>query len=474
MEENKFIDKIKEMSNQNSGISIRKIYNMDTEIFILYILQLTDRECISNSIIKPILEYDKERISIDIIARSIIYMDDISMNDDEEKILDYILKGKSIILIPNEEKYIVANTYEVEKRNVESPRIQSALKGPRDSFTENFETNLSLIRYRIKDAALRIDNFTIGERTKTNVAVVYIEDVANPEYVDDVKKRLKDIKVDGVVESGYVQKFIRNNTFDLFPQIGIAERSDTTCSELLNGKIAIIVEGSNLALLLPKTFIEFLDAGEDHYENIYLGVFTKFLRILAFLITLTLSSLYIAVVSFHPDILPPQYILVLATARITVPVNSLIEVTLMELVGEILKEASVRLPQEIGTAIGIVGTIVIGQAAVVAGLVSPLTVIIISLATMTSFAFRDHTIMAPIRILKFMLIFITGILGMFGFTMGITFIVINLISHSSFGVPYTAPVAPLNVKELKKFIFSDITLNKKRPRFLKPRDKKRQ
>lgn len=475
MIKNKVIDKIKKFeTNKNLGISVRRICNCHIEVFILYIAQITDRESISNNVIKPILQYNREKINIDMIANSIIYLDDISLCCDEDSIIDYILKGNSIILIPEDEKYIVANTFKVEKRNVETPYIQESLKGPMDSFGENFETNLSLIRYRIKDESLKVDNFTIGKRTKTSVALIYISDIANSNCVNNVKNKLNTIDVDGIIDSGYIAKFLRRKAFDLFPEVGTAERSDTACAELLNGKICIVVEGSNLVLILPKTFIEFLDANEDHYKNTYLSVFIKFLRMLSFIITLTLSSVYIAVVSFSPDIIPPHYVLVLATARMTVPVNSLMEIIVMEIIAELLKEASIRLPKQIGPAIGIVGTIVIGQAAVTAGLVSPITVIIISLTTMTSFTFPDHTITSPMRILKFFMIIITGIFGMFGFTMGFTFIVINLVSQTSFGVPYTAPIAPLNTRDLKNYLLSDIELDKNRPEFLKPKDKKRQ
>ncbi|MGF7060298.1 spore germination protein [Brassicibacter mesophilus] len=475
IKQNKFLKRIEDLRQDKLGITIRKISIIDIEIFLLYIPQLTDRERLSSDIIKPILQFGKnEKLDIDTMVSSILYLDDICIDDEEDSITEYILKGNTVILTSNDDKYIIANTFKVEKRSVEPPDIQTAIRAPRDSFTENLNTNLSLIRYRIKDSALRIDYCSVGRRTKTTTAVIYIDDIANPRTVSEIKNRLKDIKIDGIVESGYIQKFILNNPLNLFPQVSIAERSDTACASILNGKICVIVEGSNLALILPTTFFEFLDTGDDHYDNLYLAVFTKFIRITAIIITLNLSALYVAVVSFHPDILPPQYILALATSRVTVPVNALLEATLMEFVSELLREASIRLPKQIGPAIGIVGTIVIGQAAVAAGLVSPLMVIIVSLSTMASFAAPDYTITTPIRILKFMMIFITGVFGLFGFIMGFTIIVINIVSATSFGVPYFSPVAPLNVKDLKNYILSDITLAKIRPRFLKTKDKTKQ
>ncbi|QEK13541.1 spore germination protein [Crassaminicella thermophila] len=469
------MNKIKELSDENFGVFVRKLSIKNTEVFILYIPELTDRGLLSDHIIKPILQYGKEQtLTIDKILDSVIYVDDISSDDDENKMIDYLLEGKSIVILSKENKYIVANTTKVEQRKVQSPEVETTLRGPKDAFTENLDTNLSLIRYRIKDPSLRIDKIVVGKRTKTNTAVVYIKDIANPKYVEEVKKRIQNISVDGILESGYIQKFILNNSFDFFPQTGIIERSDTACANLLEGKICIVVEGSNLGLVVPKTFIEFLDVAENHYDNLYLSMFAKILTVLALSISLVVSSLYIAVVGFHTDILPPQYILSLAIARRTVPFNAIIEALVMEFISEILREASIRLPKQVGPAIGIVGAIVIGQAAVAAGLVSPLLVIIVSLSMMCSFIAADYTIISPIRILKFLLIFITGIFGLFGFVMGITVIVINLCAQTSFGIPYFAPVAPFHLKDIINYILSDITLEKMRPKFLHTKDKTRQ
>lgn len=472
---NKLLDKIKEIIKMDSGISVRRLTIKKTEVYILYIHQLTERERLSAEIIKPILIYgENEVLNVEKMVNSVLYIDDLSINNDKEKIIDYVLMGKSVIIVSTEDRYIVADTLKVSKRKVMPPEIETTLRGAKDSFTENMDDNLSLIRYRLKDPDLKIDKYTIGERSKTNVAVLYIKDIANQRYIDEVRDKLESIEIDGIFESGYIQKLLFKNALNLFPQTGIIERSDAACANIIEGKICIIVEGSNLALVLPKTFIEFIDAGDDHYDNIFIAVFSKFIRILSLIISLTLSSLYVAVVSFHSDILPPQYILALATSRATVPANGFLEAMIMEGVAEILREASIRLPTQIGPAIGIVGTIVIGQAAVAAGLVSPLMVIIVSLSTMSSFVAGDYTITNPIRVLKFMMITITGVFGIFGFVIGITIITINLCSITTLGTPYVAPLSPFSLRDLKNYFLSDITIDKKRPKFLNTRDKTRQ
>ncbi|KYH31667.1 spore germination protein XA [Clostridium tepidiprofundi DSM 19306] len=474
MVKNNFLRKIQE-NRKSLDISLRRLKIYNNEIYITYIPQITDKNRVSNDIIRPILQYGKDKLlTIDMIMESVIYIDDVNKDYNEDKIIDYILQGKSIIIMTYEDKYIVCDTTKVEKRQIQAPTLEDTIRNPRDCFTENMDSNLSLIRYRIKDENLKIDDFTVGKRTKTKVAVVYIKDVANDKYVNDIKNRIKKIKTDGILDSGNIQRFIVNNSMTLFPEIGIIERSDKACTTLLDGKVCIIVEGSNIVLSAPKVFSEFLDSSDDYNDSVYWAIFSKFIRISSLLMSLELSALYVATIAFHPDALPGEFIMALASSRETVPFNALTEAFLMELVAEVLREASMRLPKQIGTAIGIVGTIVIGQAAVSAGLVSPLMVIIVSLSTMCSFVAGDYTIMNSIRILKFFMIFITGMLGLFGFVIGITFIAINLISTSSFGVPYLAPIAPLNFKDFRNYFLSDRTLAKKRPKFLKTKDNTRQ
>lgn len=474
LRKNKYADVIGDIQENVSGVLVRNLNVKNKEIYILCIQQITDRASLSENIIKPVLQYSgEEEITEDLIMKSVISMDDIFLDDDKNRISDYILSGKSVIIVSDCKKYLVANTLSYEKRNVESPEIEASIRSPRDAFVENIDSNISLIRYRIKDAALKIDNYIVGKRTKTSVAVIYMGDIVNPGYVTEIENKIEQINVDGILESGYLQKYISDNSKSLFPQIGICERSDAACANILDGKVCILVNGSNLALIAPKTFIEFFDAGDDHYDNTYYGMFIKFLRFFSLLISLTMSSLYVAVVAFHPDFLPPQYILALAASRVGVPVNAVLEATSMEILLELLREANLRLPKKIGTSIGIVGTIVIGQALVSAGLVSSPMIIIVSLSSLASYAVPDYTIMNPIRLLKYLMIFLTALFGLFGFIMGLSIILIKLTSMTSFGIPYTAPVAPFSFKAVKNFVLSNVVLSEERPDYLNLKDEKR-
>ncbi len=457
---------LEDLGESDRDIRVRKLAVHGTDIYILFIAQLTDKMRLAEEVIKPVLSFNK-KVSAELLVDSVLYNEEIYTDTDEEGILDYVLSGKSVLLVEGESTYLIINTYKVQSRSVEMPELETTLRGSRDAFNENLETNLSLVRYRVRDEALSIDKFVVGRRTKTNIAVLHLKGVANEKFVNEIASKLKEIDIDGAIDSGYIQKLISEGGSTLFPQLGIVERSDLACDNLLEGKVLILVDGNNLGLIAPKVFAEYFDSGDDHYSSPHLSVFSKIIRMAALFFALCLSSLYVAIIAFNADIIPVTYIVTIASARASVPFNAVVEAFLMEFTAEIMKEASIRLPKQIGPAIGIVGTIVIGQAAVSAGLVSPLMVIIVALGTMSSFVAPDFTIMSPIRILKFFVLLLTGMFGVFGFAISIMFIFVHLVSLESFGVPYLVPATPLRLKDIWDYFVSDIIMDKTRPTYLK-------
>lgn len=445
-------------------------------IKLFYIMQLTDRAALTENIVKPLLMHCSmvhEPINAQITVDSIIYADDCVIESDLNRIEDFILSGMVVILFSTDKKYAVINIKRVEQRAVPTPQLTYTLRGPQDCFTENLNSNLSLVRYRIKDKNLRIKNFEVGVRSKSRVAVIYVQDIANDTVVNEVQKRIKNIDVDGIGESGELQKFLLNKKTHLFPQMGVVERSDMAAYSLYEGKVLVLVEGSGLALLAPKTFGEFFYSCDDRYDNKYFALFMRVLRYLAISIAFAASSLYVAVVSFHTDILPTDYAISLSEMRVNVPFSALIGALSLEFIVELVREALLRVPKKIGPAIGIVGTIVIGQAAIAAGIFSPLLLIIVSTSLLASFAIPDYTLINPFRVLKFIQIIFTGMLGFFGFTIFITYVLFELVSINSFGVPYMAPFAPFNLYDFKRTLIDDTTNNPKRPEYLRNKDKTR-
>ena len=401
---------------------------------------------------------------------SVIYAADSLLEKDFSMVSGHILNGKVVILFSNDEHYIVINLKNVEQRQIPKPEITYTIRGPRDCFVENLDTNLSLIRYRLKDPNLRIDTFKVGERTKTAVAVIFIQDIANNSIVKEVEKRIQDIKIDSIWGTGELQAFLQNNKRSLFPNTGITELSDMACEAVMEGKVLILADGGQIALIAPHTLGESMLACDDRYDNKFFELFSIIIRYIALFITLCLSPIYIAVVSFHTDILPSSYTIYLAKLRFTSPFTVFTSVLVLEFIVELLRESLVRVPTKIGTAIGIVGAIIIGQAAITSNIFSPLLIIVVATSLLASFAIPDYFAAHPFRILKFFMIIFTGMFGFYGFTLGLTLILTNLVSIDSFGVPYMAPFAPFNFYDfLRSFMFSRST-SPRRQQYMRTKD----
>lgn len=445
-------------------------------IELFYIAQLTDRASLTENVVKPLILHCSsapKSINAQMTVDGIIYADDCRIESDAGKIEEFILSGMVVILFSNDKQYIVVNLKKVEHRSVPTPQLSYTIRGSQDCFTENLDANLSLIRYRIKDKNMQIKHFEVGRRTKAQVAVIYIEDIANDTVVQEVQKRIERIDVDGIGESGELQGFLLNNKLQLFPQIGLIERSDMAFHSLLEGKVLVLVDGSGIALLAPKTFSEFFYSCDDRFDNKFFGLFTRFLRYTAIIIALTGSSLFVALTSFHTDVLPVKYAISLSEMRSNVLFTALIGALSLEFIMELLREALLRVPKQIGSAIGIVGAIVIGQAAISAGIFSPLLLIIVATSLLASFAIPDYTLVNPFRILKLMLLLFTGVMGFFGFTIFLTFILAELVSLNSFGVPYMAPWAPFNFRDFLRTLIDGSTMDSRRPNYLRTKDKTR-
>lgn len=461
------------LKSNNLDFTERSIPFHHGMIKLFYIKQLTDRAALAENVVKPLVLHcssDKKLINAQMTIDGIIFADDCKIESDINKIKEFVLSGMVVILFSTDKEYIVVNFKKVEHRSVPTPQLNYTIRGPQDCFTENLDVNLSLIRYRLKDKNTQIKNYEVGVRAKARVAVIYIEDIANNTVVTEIQKRIQNIDVDGIGESGELQAFLLNNKLQLFPNIGLVERSDMAIHSLLDGKVLVLVDGSGIALIAPKTFPEFFYSCDDRYDNKFFGVFARMLRYAAVIIAFTASSVYVAITSFHTDVLPSAYAISLAEMRVNVPFTAVIGALIIEFIMELLREALLRVPKQIGPAIGIVGAIVIGQAAISAGIFSPLLLIIASVSLLASFAIPDYSLVNPFRILKFILLLFTGSLGFFGFSMFLTFVLAELVSLNSFGVPYLAPWAPFNLYDFLRTFMTSLTIDPKRPNYLRTKD----
>lgn len=462
------------LEEESRGYMFRTIPFCDGVLKVFCVVQLIDRDLLTESVIKPLVLHCKtETINARIASQSVIFADDFKIEKDTAQINNHILNGMVVILFSNDNEYIVLNLKKVQHRGIPTPQLEYTIRGPQDCFTENLDTNLSLIRYRLKDKNAKFDFLEVGKRTKTKVAVIYVDDIVNPDVVQKIKSKISKIDVDGIEESGELQAFLLNSKFELFPNMGLVERSDLSCQCILEGKVFVMVDGSPIGLIAPKVFVEFLESSDDRYDNKFFGVMARMLRYLAIMLSFMSTSVLVAITSFNTDVLPSSYAILLAQMRENVPFSALIEALLVEIILELLREALTRIPSQIGTAIGIVGAIVIGEAAISAGLFSQLMLIVGSVSLLSSFAIPDYTIINAFRILKFMLILATGFFGFLGFTVFVLIVLMQLVSMESFGVPYMAPTAPFNLYDFVRTIIYNTTMSPKRHKYLKTQDKTR-
>ncbi|MFC3040730.1 spore germination protein [Virgibacillus xinjiangensis] len=373
--------------------------------------------------------------------------------EDYKYLFDFLLAGDSVILLDGYAKALCIGSKGYEKRGVEESTSTTVIRGPKESFTETLRVNTSLIRRRIKDPNLWIENKVIGKQSHTDVSICYVNGIVNEDIVREVKKRLNDIDVDAILESGFIEEYIQDETYSPFPTIYNTERPDGVAAGLLEGRVAILVDGTPFALLVPALFIQFFQSSEDYYQRSDIGTFLRILRFVCFFLALLTPSLYIALTTFHQEMIPSQLLTSLAAQREGVPFPAYVEALLMELVFEILREAGTRMPRAVGSAISIVGALVLGQAAVEAGIVSAAMVIVVSLTAISSFVFPSHNLSVSIRLLRFAFMTAAAMFGLVGIILGLLLMVMHLASLRSFGVPYLTPMAPLIPGDQKDTVF---------------------
>jgi spore germination protein KA/spore germination protein len=383
------------------------------------------------------------------IQEQILPVSQLKAADNYGELLDGVLSGDTALLVDNDNRALLIGLRGGKQRSVSEPETESVIRGPREGFVENLRTNTSLLRRKIKTPRLKIKPLTVGRESNTNVVVCYMEDIANPALVEEVVKRIKKIDIGGVLESGFVEEFIQDNYKSPFPQLTYTERPDAVAAALLQGRVAIMVDGTPMAMIAPFVFWEILLSTEDYFERYQISTLLRWLRYVFLLLSLITPAFYVAITTFHQDLLPTSLMLSVATARESIPFPAIIEALIMEVTFEALREAGIRLPKAVGSAVSILGALVVGQAAVDAGIVSAPMVIVVSLTGIASFTIPRFGGAIAIRMLRFPLMIAAAIFGLFGILLCILIIVGHLASLRSFGVPYLSPVSPLSVQDLK-------------------------
>ncbi len=355
-----------------------------------------------------------------------------------------LLSGNTVFVTNDADKFYSTATNSNDSRSISEPTSQTNIKGPKDAFTENINKNVYLIRRRIRNTALRVEGLTIGTVTHTNVRLMYIDGLAKKEILEDIRSRLQKINIDCVLDSYYIEELIKTSEYSVFPTILNSEKPDSVSAALLEGRIAILIDGSPYVITVPALMLEFLQTSEDYYNHFISSSFTRLLRYISVFITLLVPALYITVTTFHQEIIPAPLLISIAAQREGVPFPAFFEVLLLELTFEILREAGIRMPRAVGSAISIVGALVLGQAAVEAGLISAAVVIVISITAIASFVITNYSMSNAIRLVRFAFTILAGTLGLYGVTMGLIILCLHLCSIKSATVPYLMPFSPVS------------------------------
>lgn len=455
------IEIIKNFMGNSSDILVREFtITPDAEIkaAIILITGMAGRELVNDQVIGALML--NERLNnaktswelFDIVKEYGIPNIYISEGSDIQNIITELINGNTILLLDQVNRALVIGSQGWKDRAISEPVTENVVRGPRDGFTENIESNIALIRRRIKSTDLRVESLKVGTETKTMVSLVYLQSIAREEIVREAKSRLKRIKINGILESGYIEELIEDTPASPFPQIEHSERPDKVSAAILEGRIAIIVDTTPFVLIIPAIFFHFIQSADDYYERFPIGSLTRAVRILAYFISVILPSLYIALTSFHHEMIPTPLALSIAASREGVPFPSIGEAFIMEATFEILREAGLRLPRQAGQAVSIVGGLVIGQSAVQAGIISQAMVIIVSLTGISSFAIPAFNAAASGRLLRFPLMLFASVLGLPGILAGLSIIIVHMNSLRSFGVSYMEPFISSNRKEFKDMV----------------------
>ncbi|CDQ19406.1 spore germination protein [Halobacillus karajensis] len=438
------ISQIIQEKRKNHHITIKKVDVGDHPVHVMYIPAIVDIKQIQDSILLPLSEWeDREKAPLphSFSAEPLIQL------KSHEDVDQHLLDGFTL-LFERDMAYAV-DSAQFAYRSIQEPVSEMTLRGSRDGFIESLEMNIALLRVHLRSTNLKFEEFKLGTRSYTSVSVAYIEGAANEELLQDVRNRLNAVKEDYIPDGGVVEQLIEKNNYSLFPEIQETERPTKVSSALVEGRVAIFVEGSPSVLLAPTTLNALFQQADDYNFKWIPASLIRLMRYMAALLAVMLPSIYISLISYHHGLIPTDLAISIAKTREGVPIPSFMEALIMQLTIEVLREAGIRLPKPIGPAVSIVGAIVLGEAAVTAGIVSPLMVIVVSFAAICSFTIADYALSLAFRTISFVMLLAAATLGIYGLILVIFAVSIHLIHFQSFSTPYLEPFAPFYIKRWK-------------------------
>jgi hypothetical protein len=433
-----------------------------TKITLFYLNTLIDMKVLNQDIIGPIKSQTIH--SIDDLTE-LITVGIMDKTKQMDKAIQSALDGHVIIYLEGNDEVIFAKISSNNDRSLSAAINETQVIGSQLAFNESLGTNLSLIRKYIKDPRLVIENINLGTQSSTTVALIHISGITSLEMVSILRKRIKNVDIDGLLDSSVLLQLIEDNSLSIFPQMVLTERPDRICSWLLNGKMVVLVDDSPLAIACPQSFLEFFQSMEDINVNWQVATFLRLLRMVALFLSIFFTAFYVAALTFHYEVIPQTLLIPLSESRARVPFPPIVEALLMEFIIELLREAGARLPTKVGQTIGIVGGIVIGTAAVDAGFTSNILIIIVALGALASFTTPNYSMGNIVRVLRFPIIILAGFWGFYGIIYCFCFLLIHLLRQSSLGTPILAPFYPPRLEDWKNSVIRlPLAFTNKRPK----------
>ncbi len=465
----KVIDKVKNLYGNSADVNSRIIEIKKTKIGILFLESSSQTSTISDFIVKSAVYTEKSKNIFENLFNTLknkLFNCQLFTIDNFEEFPYYLSSGFTIIIVDGNDKAIIMETRANLDRGVTEATSEPIIRGSKDSFTESHSKNLGLIRKRIKDPNLWFEEMKIGRRTKTRVSIAYINNIADKNKIKQIKKRLNKIDIDGILDSGNIRDYLTDQK-SIFPQIKSSERPDMACQELLNGKIIILVENCPFILIMPTVFLDYIRSPEDQNQKSINITFTRILRFFALIITILTPAIYIAIVTYDQNTIPDKLLISLAVQREGVPFPTFFEIILFMTVFEILRESDLKSPTNMSTAMSIVGALVLGQAAVDASIVSPITIIIVAITSICSLIFQDSDFINGIRFWRFLFIIASSLLGVVGILSMALIWITKMASLKNLNTSFLSPIAPFDKDANKDAIIKSATPNIiKRPNYI--------
>ncbi|CDQ21178.1 spore germination protein [Halobacillus karajensis] len=472
MNKERYMKKSKQLLNESPDLIQKAFKHEEQAIIVQYIAYQVEKEKLEDEVMEIITKSNHKWSNEDLINK--IPITSTSQEDNMDRMIQQMIHGSVSIYIEGEKEAVLFALPKQEHRSLNQAETESLVFGPQVSFTESLITNLNVIRWRLDTSDLVVEKLIVGERVQSEVRIVYLKSLANEENVETMRQRIKDLKVAEVEDTSVLGQLIEDSSSTVFPQLIFTELPDRFCNSISKGRVGVMVDKSPTMLIGPMNLFNFFESTEDLYMRWNMGSFIRLLRFVSMALSIILTPMYVAALTFHYEIVPSTLLVSLGQSRATVPFPPVLEALLLEMLIELLREAGARLPTKVGQTMGIVGGIVLGQAAVEAGFTSNILIIIIALSALASFTAPSYLMGTAIRIIRFPMIILAGAYGIIGIVFALSFLVIHLLKQKSLGRPYLSPIYPFQWKDFNESIIRlPFQKNAERSKSMMTKDKDR-